>query len=67
MNRPWRSRDPTAGSSHSEPAAASAHSASAAIQFAARMATSMVQAQLAPNSTGLEAIQSASWAPISSR
>jgi hypothetical protein len=43
------------------------HSASAATQLAARIATSIVHAQLAPNSTGLRAIQSLSWAPISSR
>ena len=47
--------------------ASSAQRASAATQFAARMATSIVHAQLAPSSTGLAAIQESSWAPSSSR
>ena len=48
-------------------ALSSAQRASAATQFAARIATSIVHAQLGPSSTGFARIQDVSCAPSSSR
>ncbi len=67
MKRPCRSSEASARSTHGRPAAASAHIASVATQLAPRIATSIVQAQFGPNSTGLAAIHESSCAPISSR
>ncbi len=66
MKRPWSKRLATTASSQSGSSPAAAQSASAATQLAARIATSIVQTQLAPISTGLAAIQCVSCAPSSS-
>ena len=63
MKRPWSSSDAATSSSQ---AGRCSSSASAASQLAARIATSIVHAQLGPRSIGLAAIQSRSWAPSSS-
>ena len=55
------------GRNQGSSALSSAQRASAATQFAARMATSIVDAQLGPSSTGFARIQEVSWAPSSSR
>ena len=66
MNLAWSRRLERASANHGRSAACSATIVNVAIQFVARIATSIVHAQLAPNSTGLWAIQSCSCAPISS-
>jgi hypothetical protein len=67
MKRPCRSRLSSAAVSQGSSRTCSAATASAATQLAALIATSIVQAQFAPRSTGLAAIQSESCAPSSSR
>ena len=53
MKRPWSRRLASTRSNQASPATCSAASASAATQFAARIATSIVEAQFGPSSGGL--------------
>ena len=57
MKRPCRSRAAITRSNQGSARAASAHSTSVATQFVARIATSIVEAQFGPRSTGFASIQ----------